>query len=66
VRRLKNQKSKDFNSAGKYAEMSGCLEPPESPEYKRWLASLPPYMLSLMTEELEAREREAAKKQSSI
>jgi hypothetical protein len=54
---------KKFNSAGRYAAWSGCLEPPESLEYKRWLASLPPFLLEIMAQEL--AEREAAKSKSS-
>jgi len=66
VRRLRNEKqSKKFSSSGKYAAESGCLEPPSSIEYRTWLASLPPFLFEIMTEELEAREREAAKKRNS-
>lgn len=54
---------KQYSTAGKYAQMSGCLEPPESLEYKRWLASLPPFLLKIMAEEL--AEREATKSKSS-
>jgi hypothetical protein len=59
---LRSEKSRVYTSAGKYAEMSGCLEPKDSLEYKLWLSSLPPFLLEIMTEELIAREREAARK----
>lgn len=62
--KLRNEKSRVYTSAGKYAVMSGCMEPPDSLEYKLWLASLPLFLLQIMTEELDAREREAAKKNS--
>jgi hypothetical protein len=45
--------------------MSGCLSPSDSPEYKQWLASLPPFLLEIMTEELIAREAAAPKNSQS-
>jgi hypothetical protein len=65
VSKLRSEKSRVYTSAGKYAAMSGCLSPSDSPEYKRWLASLPPFLLEIMTEELIAREAAAPKNSQS-
>ena len=64
--KLRSEKSRVYTSAGKYAEWSGCLEPKNSLEYKLWLASLPPFLLEIMTEELEAREAAARKNSPRI
>jgi hypothetical protein len=66
VSKLRSEKSRVYTSAGKYAEWSGCLESPSSPAYRAWLASLPQFLLEIMTEELEAREAAARKNSPRI
>jgi hypothetical protein len=65
VKRLRNEKPKIYTSAGKYAALSGCMSPVGSLEYKMWLASLPPFLLEIMKDELIAREAAAQRKSQS-
>lgn len=39
----------------RYAQESGCLESPDSPEYKKWLESLPAFLRSIVLDDLKER-----------
>jgi hypothetical protein len=53
---------KEYCSAGKYARLSGCLEPIGSPEHTRWVESLPKFLGDIYLEDLQERQ---TKKESS-